>query len=107
MKTSIQTATFSTAHQNVIDLQRAWLHLDNSVLVIVSENWNEGLRVFASTGLAAWELPVPRYHQPEMGVVWVGTKRTQYRLYMKAKSQVNPLWNAAMNEERIRQLEEP
>ncbi|KAL7572037.1 hypothetical protein ACA910_001690 [Epithemia clementina (nom. ined.)] len=43
---------------------------------------------------------------PELGV-WVGTQRTQYRLYQKAKESGQHVNGAsAMNEERIRQLEE-
>jgi len=43
---------------------------------------------------------------PELGI-WVGTQRTQYRLYMKAKETGESVSGAAaMNESRIRILEE-
>jgi hypothetical protein len=43
---------------------------------------------------------------PELGV-WVGTQRTQYRLYTKAKeSGEAALGTSSMNEDRIAQLEE-
>jgi len=42
---------------------------------------------------------------PELGV-WVGTQRTQYRLYMKAKEAGKPASTSAMNEDRIEQLED-
>jgi len=43
---------------------------------------------------------------PELGV-WVGTQRTNYRLYLKAKESGEQSSGAsAMNEERIQQLEE-
>jgi hypothetical protein len=43
---------------------------------------------------------------PELGI-WVGTQRTQYRLYMKAKEAGEAVSGAAaMNESRIQLLEE-
>ena len=46
---------------------------------------------------------------PELGV-WVGTQRTQYRLYMKAKAggvaSGAATTTASMNENRIRELEQ-
>lgn len=49
---------------------------------------------------------VPSRYQPnpELGI-WVGTQRTQYRLYMKAKESGKPS-NSAMNEDRIAHLDQ-
>lgn len=43
---------------------------------------------------------------PELGV-WVGTQRTQYRLYMQAKEsgEATGVVSPSMDEERIQQLE--
>jgi hypothetical protein len=74
----------------------------------LGESWNERLQSLREYSATHRNCLVPsRYPpNPELGV-WVGTQRTQYRLYMKAKESGQPLSGmSAMNEERIRQLEE-
>jgi hypothetical protein len=74
----------------------------------LGESWNERLQSLREYRATHGNCLVPsRYPpNPELGV-WVGTQRTQYRLYMKAKESGQPLSGmSAMNEERIRQLEE-
>jgi hypothetical protein len=74
----------------------------------LGESWNERLQSLREYSDKHGNCLVPsRYPpNPELGV-WVGTQRTQYRLYMKAKESGQPLSGmSAMNEERIRQLGE-
>jgi hypothetical protein len=74
----------------------------------LGESWNERLQSLREYNDKHGNCLVPsRYPpNPELGV-WVGTQRTQYRLYMKAKESGQPLSGmSAMNEERIRQLGE-
>ena len=73
----------------------------------LGESWNQRLAELKDYKEAHGNCLVPsRYPpNPELGV-WVGTQRTQYRLYMKAKEAGKPSSNSAMNEDRIAQLEE-
>lgn len=70
------------------------------------ESWNqrfEELKVFKR--LHGHCLVPSRYPEsPELGV-WVGTQRTQYRLYMKGKESTSSAISS-MNEDRIRALED-
>lgn len=74
----------------------------------LGESWNERLQSLREYRAKHGNCLVPsRYPpNPELGV-WVGTQRTQYRLYTKAKESGQPISGmSAMNEERIRQLGE-
>jgi hypothetical protein len=74
----------------------------------LGESWNERLQTLREYRATHTNCLVPsRYAlNRELGV-WVGTQRTQYRLFMKAKESGQTLVGmSAMNEERIRQLEE-
>ena len=72
------------------------------------ESWNHRLQDLREYKATHGNCLVPSRYQPnpELGV-WVGTQRTQYRLFMKSKESGNPIPGASsMNEDRIRQLEE-
>ena len=74
----------------------------------LGESWNQRLQDLMEYKDKHGNCLVPSRYlpNPELGV-WVGTQRTQYRLFQKAKESGQPLTGAtAMNEERIRQLEE-
>ncbi|KAG7356875.1 helicase domain protein [Nitzschia inconspicua] len=74
----------------------------------LGESWNQRLEELKKFKDRHGHCMVPsRYSEsPELGI-WVGTQRTQYRLYMKAKETGEVLPGAAaMNETRIRLLEE-
>eukprot|EP00550_Attheya_septentrionalis_P004429 CAMPEP_0198283158 /NCGR_PEP_ID=MMETSP1449-20131203/2828_1 /TAXON_ID=420275 /ORGANISM="Attheya septentrionalis, Strain CCMP2084" /LENGTH=1129 /DNA_ID=CAMNT_0043979683 /DNA_START=92 /DNA_END=3481 /DNA_ORIENTATION=+ len=78
----------------------------------LGESWNQRLEELKEYKRERGDCLVPsRYGpNPELGV-WVGTQRTQYRLYLKAKElgvryvddKESP---SAMNDERVAQLEE-
>jgi len=74
----------------------------------LGESWNQRLDELRKYREEHGNCLVPsRYPpNPELGV-WVGTQRTQYRLYQRSKElgTVNPS-SAAMSDDRIRQLEE-
>lgn len=72
----------------------------------LGESWNQRLEELRAFQREHGNCLVPsRYPpNPELGI-WVGTQRTQYRLFMKAKEAGRPS-TSAMNEERIAQLEE-
>jgi hypothetical protein len=69
------------------------------------ESWNQRFEELKEFRRNHGHCLVPsRYPEtPELGV-WVGTQRTQYRLYMKAKEGGNPTVSS-MNEDRVRALE--
>lgn len=74
----------------------------------LGESWNQRLEELKAYKAQFGSCLVPsRYPpNPELGI-WVGTQRTQYRLYQQAKSSGNRmLHSTAMNEDRINQLEE-
>jgi len=74
----------------------------------LGESWNQRLADLIEYKKRHGDCLVPsRYPEnPELGV-WVGTQRTNYRLYLKAKESGEQSSGAsAMNEERIQQLEE-
>lgn len=74
----------------------------------LGESWSQRLLDLKEYRTLHGNCLVPsRYPEnPELGI-WVGTQRTQYRLYMKAKEKGQKVpGTSAMNEDRIRQLEE-
>lgn len=74
----------------------------------LGESWNQRLQDLVDFRKAHGHCNVPSRYPPcpELGV-WVGTQRTQYRFYMKAKETGEKApGNSAMNEERIKQLED-
>eukprot|EP00339_Tiarina_fusa_P008798 CAMPEP_0117025770 /NCGR_PEP_ID=MMETSP0472-20121206/19007_1 /TAXON_ID=693140 ORGANISM="Tiarina fusus, Strain LIS" /NCGR_SAMPLE_ID=MMETSP0472 /ASSEMBLY_ACC=CAM_ASM_000603 /LENGTH=877 /DNA_ID=CAMNT_0004732585 /DNA_START=316 /DNA_END=2949 /DNA_ORIENTATION=- len=74
----------------------------------LGESWNQRLEDLKEFKAQHGHCLVPsRYpSNPELGI-WVGTQRTQYRLYMKSKETgTPPSGSTAMNDERIRELEE-
>lgn len=74
----------------------------------LGESWNLRLEELKDFKAKHGHCLVPsRYAEsPELGV-WVGTQRTQYRLYMKSKETGIPVPGAAaMNEDRIAELNE-
>jgi len=72
----------------------------------LGESWNQKFMDLVRFRDAYGHCNVPsRFPEnPELGV-WVGTQRTQYRFYVKAKEAGEPIISA-MNEDRIRQLEQ-
>ena len=75
----------------------------------LGESWNQRLIELKNFKEKYGHCLVPsRYAEsPELGI-WVGTQRTQYRLYMKAKETGTSEMSGsiAMSEQRIRELEE-
>ena len=74
----------------------------------LGESWNQRLLDLKAYKDLHGNCLVPSRYlpNPELGV-WVGTQRTQYRLYQKAKEKGQQVTGAsAMNEERIQQLED-
>jgi hypothetical protein len=74
----------------------------------LGESWNQRLEELKEFKAQHGHCLVPsRYPiNPELGI-WVGTQRTQYRLYMKSKETgMPPSGSTAMNEDRIRELGE-
>jgi hypothetical protein len=74
----------------------------------LGENWSQRLEELKAYKEEHGNCLVPsRYPpNPELGI-WVGTQRTQYRIFHNAKQKGGHLLQStAMNEERIRQLEE-
>ena len=81
----------------------------------LGESWNQRLEELKSFKALHGHALVPsRYPlNPELGI-WVGTQRTQYRLYMKSLASggggnaaaASAPTTASMNEDRIRELEE-
>jgi hypothetical protein len=74
----------------------------------LGESWNHRLEELKRFKAKHGHCMVPsRYAEsPELGI-WVGTQRTQYRLYMKAKeSGAEITGTSLMDEHRIRLLEE-
>lgn len=72
----------------------------------VGESWNQrlhDLRVFKQQ-FGHCLVPSRYEANPELGI-WVGTQRTQYRMYMRCKETGLPI-STSMNEDRIRELEE-
>jgi Helicase associated domain len=72
------------------------------------ESWNQKFEELKEYRAQYGNCLVPsRYPpNPELGI-WVGTQRTQYRLFQEAKeSGSGALHGTSMNEDRIRQLEE-
>ena len=70
------------------------------------ESWNQRLVELRQFKQEHGHCLVPsRYDaNPELGI-WVGTQRTQYRLYMRSKETGVPV-STNMNEDRLRELEE-
>lgn len=74
----------------------------------LGESWNQRLEDLKQYKEQFGHCLVPsRYPpNPELGI-WVGTQRTQYRIYQQGEQTGNRLLHAtSMNEERVRQLEE-
>jgi Helicase associated domain len=72
------------------------------------ESWNQRLQDLREYKAIHGNCLVPsRYPpNPELGI-WVGTQRTQYRLYMKSKDTGQPIpGSAGMDDSRVLQLEE-
>lgn len=71
----------------------------------LGESWNQRLEELKAYKQRECHCLVPsRYTpNPELGI-WVGTQRTQYRLYQRAKE--TGTGSTALNEGRIRELEE-
>jgi hypothetical protein len=71
----------------------------------LGESWNQRLEELKAYKQREEHCLVPsRYTpNPELGI-WVGTQRTQYRLYQRAKE--TGIGSTALNEDRIRELEE-
>lgn len=72
----------------------------------LGESWNQRLHELRQFKQQYGHCLVPsRYDaNPELGI-WVGTQRTQYRLFMRSKETGVPV-TTSMNEDRIRELEE-
>jgi hypothetical protein len=72
----------------------------------LGESWNQRLAELKAYKEEHGNCLVPSRYlpNPELGI-WVGTQRTQYRLYRKAKDAGKSTSNSAMNEDRIAQLE--
>lgn len=72
----------------------------------LGESWNERLQDLRVFKHRYGHCLVPSRYEPnpELGI-WVGTQRTQYRLYMQAK-ETGVAVSTSMNEERIATLEE-
>jgi len=74
----------------------------------LGESWNQRLEELKQFKQKHGHCMVPsRYaDNPELGI-WVGTQRTQYRIYMRAKETgADIVGSTSMNENRIRLLEE-
>lgn len=74
----------------------------------LGESWNQRLEELKEYKYKHGDCLVPsRYTlNPELGI-WVGTQRTQYRLYQQAKQAGERIaYSTAMTEERIQQLEQ-
>ena len=71
----------------------------------LGESWNQRLEELKAYKQREFHCLVPsRYTpNPELGI-WVGTQRTQYRLYQRAKE--TGIGSTAFNEDRIRELKE-
>jgi hypothetical protein len=72
----------------------------------LGESWNQRLHELHQFKHLYGHCLVPsRYDaNPELGI-WVGTQRTQYRLYMRSKETGVPV-STSMNDDRIRELED-
>lgn len=74
----------------------------------LGESWSQRLKELQQYKKQYGDCLVPaRYPpNPELGI-WIGTQRTQYRLYMKAKEEGKQISNMTlMTEERLQQLNE-
>lgn len=74
----------------------------------LGESWNQRLDELKQykEQFGTCQVPSRYLPNPELGI-WVGTQRTQYRLYQQAKLSGNSIPNTtSMNEDRVRQLEE-
>lgn len=74
----------------------------------LGESWNQRLDELKQYKEQFGDCLVPSRYlpNPELGI-WVGTQRTQYRLFQQAKESGNEDLNSTpMNEDRVRQLEE-
>lgn len=72
----------------------------------LGESWNQRLQELRHFKFQHGHCLVPSRYElnPELGI-WVGTQRTQYRLYMRAKES-GLVVATSMNESRVRELEE-